>query len=213
MTSRIFVAAGVLAALAFTGCQTVKPKDYTEFRKSRPKSILVLPPVNASTDVRATYSLYSTMTHPIAELGYYVFPVVLVDQMMKENGLTMPADMQQVPLQKLREVFGADSVLYVTVDEYGSKYQVIAANTIVRAHGKLVDAQTGTTLWEGQAIAQAAGQSGLVEALVTQVLNKLTDQPHAVAGMASVMLVAPPGPQGKEQGLLHGPHHPEYMKD
>ena len=155
--------------------------------------------------------MYTTMTRPIAELGYYVFPVVVVDQFMKENGLTMPADMQQAPLPKLREVFGADAVLYTTIDEFGSKYQVLSANTYVRAHAKLVDARTTTTLWEGSVLAQSAGQSGLLEALVTQVMNKLMDQSHMVAAIASVQLVAPPGPPG--QGLLKGPRHPEYGKD
>lgn len=211
MIRSLAILCGLAAALCLTGCQTVKPKDYTAYRKSRPKSILVLPPINATTDVKATYSMYTTMTRPIAELGYYVFPVVLVDQFMKENGLTMPADMQQAPLAKLREVFGADAVLYVTIDEYGSKYQVFASNTNVRAHAKLVDAQTGTELWQGSVFAQAAGQSGILEALVTQVLNKLTDQAHIVAAVASMQLVVPPGPPG--QGLLKGPHHPEYEKD
>jgi len=211
MKSRTFLLFLSAFGFFFAGCQTLPPKDYTEYRKARPGSILVLPPINATTDVGATYSLYTTITRPIAELGYYVYPIVLVDQYMKENGLTMPPDMQQVPYAKLREVFGADAALYVTVDEYGSKYQVIASNTIVRAHAKLVDLRTGTELWQGAATAQAAGQSGLIEALVTQVMNKLTDQAHLVAAMASIILVSPQGPPG--QGMLKGPHHPEYAKD
>ncbi len=213
MNLRLVLLGCVAAVLLLSGCQTVTPKDYTEFRKSRPASILVLPPINATTDVRATYSLYSTLTRPIAELGYYVFPITLVDQMMKENGLPMPAEMHQAPVAKLREVFGADAVLYVVIDEYGSKYQVIASNTVVRARAKLVDLRTGTTLWDGSAFAQNSGQSGLVEALVTQVMNKLTDQAHMVAAMASVQLVTGTGPRGQGQGLLKGPRHPEYEKN
>ena len=38
-----------------------------------------------STDVRATYSYLSTVTMPLAEKGFYVFPVALVDQMMKDR--------------------------------------------------------------------------------------------------------------------------------
>jgi hypothetical protein len=211
MIRRIALLAGVIAELVLSGCQTAAPKDYTEFRRARPRSILVLPPINESTDVRATYSMFTTMTRPIAELGYYVFPVVIVDQMMKENGLTMPSDMQQAPLAKLRDVFGADAVLHVTIYEYGSKYQVISSNTIVRARAKLVDLRSSTTLWEGSVTAQSAGQSGLLEAVVTQVVNKITDQPHMVAAMASRMLLAPVNPPG--QGLLKGPHHPEFGKD
>ncbi len=203
-----FLCISVSFLLLFSGCATVEPKDYTEFRKSKPHSILVLPPLNESTEIGATYSVLTTTTRPLAELGYYVFPVAIVDQYLKENGLTVPGDMHQAPLSKLHDVFGADAVLYLTVKQYGSKYQVFASNTVVTIMGKLVDCRTGTTLWIGKAQAINNGQSGLIEALVTQVLNKLTDQAHIVATMASYQLLLPPS-----QGLLKGPRHPEYGRD
>jgi hypothetical protein len=192
--------------LLLSGCATVTPKDYTEFRKSSPRSILVLPPLNESTDVLAPYSVLTTTTRPLAELGYYVFPVVLVDQYLKENGLTVPGEMHQAPLQKLHEVFGADAVLYLTVEKYGSKYQVISSTTMVHLRAKLVDARTGVVLWEGNAKAENAGQSGLIEAVVTQIVSKAFDQAHGVAAMASAQLVAIP-----QTGLLRGPRHPEQF--
>lgn len=197
----------VLFLAFFAGCATVPPKDYTEFRKANPRSILVLPPANESNEVIAPYSVLTTTTRPLAELGYYVIPVVMADQFLKDNGLTLPAEMHQAPLQKLREVFGADAVLYITIEKYGSKYQLIASNTMVHARAQLVDARTGTKLWEGRAQTVYSGQSGLIQALVEQVLNKLVDQAHQVAGMASYQLLATPG-----QGLLKGPRHPEFGK-
>ena len=209
MKAPVIILLGMLG-IGLAGCVTVPPKDYTEFRKSRPRSILVLPPGNQTTDIQAPYSLLTTITHPLAELGYYVFPVVMVDHLMKENGLALPDEMQRAPLEKLHEVFGADAVLYVTIEQYGSKYQVIVSNTTVKVRGKLVDARTGVTLWEGQALAQNAGQSGLIEALVTQVMNKLMDEAHMVAAMASYQLLMPPVPG---QGFLRGPRHPEAGTD
>jgi hypothetical protein len=198
----------ILVAATVSGCVTKAPKDYTEFRKSRPRSILVLPPLNESADVAATYSVLTTTTQPLAELGYYVFPVALVDQFLKENGLTVPGEMHAAPLGKLRDVFGADAVLYITVRNYGSKYQVITSTAVVYADAKLVDARTATTLWEGSVQAQSGGQSGLIEALVQQVMNTIFDQAHVVAIMASSQLFTPPG-----QGLLKGPRHPEAGTD
>lgn len=190
-----------------TGCVTIPPKDYTEFRKSNPRSILVLPPANESNEVIASYSLLTTVTRPLAELGYYVVPVVMADHLLKENGLALPAEMHQAPLAKLHEVFGADAVLYLTVEKYGSKYQLIASNTIVYARAHLLDARTGAKLWEGKVQTMHGGQSGLIEALVEQVLNKLVDQAHQVAIMASYQLLTPPG-----QGFPKGPRHPEHGK-
>lgn len=207
--SLIRILMALAAALVLAGCATVKPKDYTEFRRSRPRSILVLPPVNQSTDVGATYSVLTTTTHPLAELGYYVLPVAMVDEMLRQNGLTVPADMQAVPVAKLREVFGADAVLYITVEKYGTKYQLIQSNNVVSAQARLVDCRSGVDLWEGKvSVAINSGNSGLLEALVDQVVNKLTDEAHVAAQMASWQLLTPPG-----QGLLKGPHHPEYGKD
>ncbi len=197
----------LIALLFLSGCASVPPKDYTAFRKSNPRSILVLPPANETNDVLAPYSLLTTITRPLSELGYYVVPIVMADQLLKENGLTIPAEMHQAPLQKLHDVFGSDAVLYITIEKYGSKYQVLASNTFVFARASLVDARDGTKLWEGRVQTEFQGQSGLIQALVTQVLNKLVDQAHQVAAMASVQLLLPPG-----QGLPKGPRHPEYGK-
>ncbi len=197
----------LLGAALLGGCATVPPKDYTLFHQSNPRSILVLPPVNESTEVIAPYSMLTTTVQPLSELGYYVIPVVLADHFLKENGLGLPAEMHQAPLEKLRSVFGADTVLYITIEQYGSKYQVFASNAIVNARARLVDARTGTEIWQSRVNFVAQGQSGLIEALVTQVLNKLVDQAHMAAGAASVQLLTFPG-----QGLPKGPRHPEYGK-
>ena len=46
--------------------------DYTDYVQSDPKSILVLPPVNNSTEVKASNSFLSQTTYPLSESGYYV---------------------------------------------------------------------------------------------------------------------------------------------
>src|SRR5437879_7019697 len=81
--------AAAVIALILTGC-AAQPYDYTNYRQHPPRSIVVLPPLNESTAVEATYGYLSTVTRPIAEQGYYVFPVAVVDQFLKENGLPVP---------------------------------------------------------------------------------------------------------------------------
>ena len=41
--------------------------------------------------------------------GFYVFPVAVVEQTFKGNGLTVASDVHQVPVDKLHSIFGADS--------------------------------------------------------------------------------------------------------
>ena len=134
MRTLIQVTVCSVAALLLAGCAAQKPFDYTNYRQHPPRSILVLPPLNQSTAVEATYGYLSTVTRPIAELGYYVFPVAVVDQFLKENGLPSAGEMHQVPLNKVAEILGADAVLFVTVEEYGTKFQVLNSATIVQAN-------------------------------------------------------------------------------
>jgi len=196
------------ALLVLSGCATQPTRDLTEFRRHQPKSIVVLPPLNESTDINASVSVYTTVTRPLAELGYYVFPIGLVDTFLKENGCPTPNEMHQVAPHKLREVFGADAVLYITVQKYGSKYVVIANTTIVQAKAKLVDTLTGTELWQGRVEFVQGGNSGLIEALVGQVINKLTDQAHTVAFQASYLLLTSP-----DRGIPLGPRHPKFFEE
>src|SRR5690349_7138092 len=123
--------------LALAGCQTVKPYDYTNFRAHPPRSILVLPPLNESMAVEGTYGYLSTVTRPIAERGYYVFPVAVTDQFMKDNGLPTAGEMQDAPLAKFAEIIGADAVLFLKLRRYGSTYHVVNASTTVEVLAKL----------------------------------------------------------------------------
>jgi len=203
----------MIPSLLLVGC--VKPMDYTTFRKYRPRSILVPPPLNESTEVAATYGYYTTVTRPLAESGYYVFPIAVIDQFFKENGMPTAYEMHQAPLKKIDEIFGADAVLYTRVKQYGTKYYIINSTTIVEVEATLIDVKTGSTLWENKTIHQvSSGDSGggligaAVSAAVTQILNSSIDQAHAICPVANAQLL-----QTKDRGLLLGPYHPEYSTE
>jgi len=101
-------------------------------------------------------------------------------------------------------------VLYVDVKQYGSVYKVLMSETIVEVQAKLVDLRTGTLLWDGKASASSAEQNnnqGLIGALLTQVINNLTDRSYDIAGLASNRLVYAPN------GLLPGPRARQPVKN
>ncbi|PTU72337.1 MULTISPECIES: DUF799 domain-containing protein [Chromobacterium] len=206
-----------IAALA-TGCATPKPYDYTAYKQSRPRSILVLPPLNESPEVAASLSMLSQVTMPLAEAGYYVLPVTLVEETFKQNGMSTASDIHGVAPAKLKDIFGADAALYVTVSKYGTSYSVISSDTIVSASAKMVDLKTGAVLWTGSASASNNegnnnNSGGLVGILVTaalkQIINTATDASHDVAGITSQRLFS----TGYNGGLLYGPYSPKYGTD
>lgn len=214
------IAIALVAVLLMGGCATKKPGwDYSAYKASKPASILVLPPINNSPDITATYSVMSFVTKPLSEAGYYVMPVGMVAQAFKENGMTQPADMHATAPEKLRQIFGADAALYITVTKFGVSYLVVNSETTVQVQGKLVDLKTGATLWQGAAQASSVEgeqqqQGGLaallISAVVKQVLASTFDNSHKYSGIATERLLATGVPNN---GLLYGPRSPNYGKD
>ncbi len=214
----IALGGGLALSLLIQGCATPpQPYDYSAYKQAKPASILVLPPVNGTPEVMAVPSVMAQMTQPLAESGYYVMPVSLVDETLKANGVQTSDEAQQIPVQKLREIFGADAGLYVKVLRYGSVYKVVNSETAVTLEAKLVDLRSGQLLWEGSASASSAEQANnsqggligmLVKAVVDQIVATTTDRSHPMAGLASQRLLA----AGRPNGLLFGPRSPNYGK-
>lgn len=209
MTSpKIYLVALLSSLLLMIGCQSTKPYDYTALQASQPKSILVIPPNNSSIEVNAPYIFLSTISKPLAEKGYYVFPVAVIDYFLKENGLPTPAEMNTIPLDKIREHIGADAVLYVSIEEWGQKYQLISSKGVVKSKLKLVDTRTGELLWDATAFAeQKSGDGGggilgaIIAATVEQVINSSFDNTGKLSSQANSWAL-----NSKNRGLLNGPY-------
>ncbi|MDG6882486.1 Putative lipoprotein NMB1124/NMB1162 precursor [Phocoenobacter uteri] len=217
MKKRYLLLASLSAAL-LSGCANQStPYDYSALQSSNPKSILLVLPQNNSPEVKADVAVLAQATMPLAENGYYVFPVTLVNELFKENGVTNGNDIQSINTKKLHQIFGADAVMYMTVDEYGSSYRVLDSVTTVSATAKLVDLKSGQTLWSGSArIATRDNQNqnggvlgSLLAAVVNQIINTVTDKGYKVAGQTTAQLFN----TGHNGNILYGPKHPLYKKD
>ena len=211
------LAAIVLAVAALAACATPQPYDYTAFKQNRPISLLVLPPLNETPEVSATYGVLSQVTLPLAEAGYYVVPVSLMDETFRQNGLNNPAEIHDVSPRKLREIFGADAAVYIKVTQYGTSYAVVSSETRVTARARIVDLRTGDLLWQGGATASSAenrssNQGGLVgllvNAVVAQIVETASDASFKIAAIVSRRLLS-----ARKNGVLYGPRSPNYQKD
>jgi hypothetical protein len=206
-----------MMAFILSACVSAPQYNYSAFKAAHPTSIVILPPKNLSPDVKATYSLLAQMTNPLAEAGYYVVPVALMDAAFKENGVYSADDAQTIPVSKLQSIFGADAALYTEITEFGNSYKLITAETVVAARCKLIDLRTGTLLWEGNARASSAEQNNnsgnglaamLIKAAVDQIVHSLVDNSYTYAGIASQRMLTP-----HSAGILHGPRSPFYGKE
>ena len=215
MKNSIFIT--LILSFIFVGCAK-KPEiyDYSAFLESKPKSILVVMPTNESVDIKASPAMLANATMPLAEAGYYVFPVALVNDTFKFNGVYEANDIKNIPLNKLQEIFGADSVLYINITKYGTSYAILNSQTVVEAEVKLVDLKTQRKIWDKKVSVSNNsnnGNGGLIEMLISaaidQIANTLNDAAYDMSVIASNSVFA----TDCHDCILKGPRSPSYGQD
>lgn len=142
---KIFIPA--LAALLLTGCvaQPVK-KDMSAFTAAAPRSILVVPVVNKSLDVDAPNYVLSTLPVPVAERGYYVFPVNTTKYVLEQEGFYEGEAIHRQPAPALAKLFGSDAILYVVINRWDAHYVLISTTVTVEFEYRMVS-KDGTEIW------------------------------------------------------------------
>lgn len=96
MTIRSLLMAGSLGLL-LAGCAAMGKRDLSVFYAHRPRSIVVVPAINESTELTAPSVFMTTITAPLAERGYYVFPVYLTGLLLQDIGLPEAGLIHQLP--------------------------------------------------------------------------------------------------------------------
>lgn len=206
----------LVGVLSLAACTPVQSHKYDAFFASQPRSILVLPVLNETTTVEAGAVVAATVARPLAERGYYVFPIYLSEVLLRDLGASEAGYAHQAQVERLREFFGTDAVMYVTVKDWGTKYLVFNASTDVEVNFVLRDARTGTTLWEHDEIVSQESSSGnsdpigmLIAAAIGYALNQMIEPDYRpLAVQASTRAFGAPG-----EGLPLGPYHPGYGTD
>lgn len=207
---------GLLSAL-FTGCTT--PTDshynYSALRTADPRSILIVPVVNNSVDVDAADYFLSAISQPVAERGYYVFPVNMVKRVMEEDGLSDANMVHRADTTRLAELFGADSVLYISIERWDAQYAVLTTTVTVDFNYLLKDGHTGAELWKSDQhiVYQPQNTSSgnliadLIVAAVQAAVTKAKPNYMPLAQQANGHAVLAP-----HHGLPAGPYRPKEYK-
>jgi hypothetical protein len=200
----------LLAALA-AACAQAPKKDYSKLVSSNPRALLIVPVVNKSVDVDAADYFLSTLSVPLAERGYYVFPVNLVKRMLEDEGLADASLVHGTDPVRLCTLFGADAVLFVTIEQWTAKYVVLSTQVTVEFDYVLKDGHTGEELWrdhEAGVYASDSGGGGLAGAIIGAIVAKASPNYMPLARRANAQAMMYPGP-----GFPAGPYRPEYRKD
>lgn len=211
---KIFALLGLLslslaacAPKCLTKCEAF-PKMYSE----RPLAILILPPINETTAADAKEYYTTTIAEPVSLYGYYVYPLEVVFDILKDEGVYDTETLIRAPPQKFRDYFGADAVMYIWIKRWDTTYVVVAANLTVSVRCVLKSTSSGQTLWEYEGTVvedttvrvSGGGLVGLaVQAVATAIQTAMTDYVPVAKRVNYVVLTSMP----------YGKYHPDYDKD
>jgi hypothetical protein len=141
----------ILLSVFLMGCATkstkIDKKDMSAFQAAAPRSILVVPTINKSLDVDAPNYVLAALPVPIAEKGYYVFPVNTTKYVLEQEGFYEGERVHQQPTQALAKLFDADAVLYVSINQWDAKFALLTTVVTVDFDYRLVN-KDGTELWK-----------------------------------------------------------------
>lgn len=211
----IYLAMLTFSLLLLSGCapaMVTKAAKFPLMYEENPQSILVLPPINRSTAADAKEYYSTTIQEPLSLSGFYTFPYEVTSEILKMEGIYDAELLYNMPLTKFQEYFGADAVLFTTINKWDMSYLVLAAGLTVEITCELKSTKSDQTLWKytGTVYADLSGGNtggglgGLIaKAIITAINSALADYvPYAKLANGIALASIPTGP-----------YHPLHGKD
>lgn len=206
-----------IIVLGLTGCvatptYVTKGEEFPAMYIEKPKSLLVMPPMNLSTAADAKDYYSTTVEMPIALHGYYTFPYQLTAEVLKQQGVYDSELVYDIPLTKFYDYFGADAVLFTKIVHWDTSYTVLASTLTVSIDAEIKSTKSAETLWHynGTVVVDLSvngGGGGMAGLLVNAIATAINT---AAADYTTYAKVA----NGRFVGSIpYGPYHPLYMKD
>ncbi len=209
----MLISSGCAPKAAATIDVATKGSMFPKMYEQQPRSLLILPPMNESTDAEAKDYYLTTVEIPFASMGYYVLPVEMVSDIMKQEGIASTELLYNMPITKLQEYFGVDAVLYTHIKKWNTSYQVVAASLTVSIESEIISTKTSEKLWNysGTVVQNLSANSnsnggliGLFVQLAATAISAATSDYVEYAQVANWRLLRP---------LPFGPYHALHQKD
>lgn len=202
----------ILLAVAASSCglsnQVTRESQYAAMYNDMPVTILVMPPINNTSNVEAKDLLYTSISRPLAEAGYYVISPLLAMEVLKAESAYDSELFINKPLTMFRDYFGADAVVFSQIDDWTKRG--FGIDTKIRYIIK--SATSGEVLFDRSCdlyldLQQSSGGSSLLSQLVDLAVSAIETAAteHIVAARKANYFIFRDIPRGK--------YNPLYLQD
>ena len=202
----------LLICSVLTSCgmleSVTRESQYAKMYEEKPITLLVMPPINNSANVEAKDLLYTSISRPLVEAGYYVFSPLLAMDILKAESAYDAENFFDASLTAFNDYFGADAVVFSVIDKWAKKGMGIQADiryVIKSAYTSEVLCDRSCDLYLDLSV--DTGSRGVLAALVdlaaSAINTAVTD--HIVAARKANYFIFRDIPRGK--------YSPDYMID
>ena len=199
-------------SILFASCATknyTRSQLYPKMYEEKPATLLVMPPINNSNNVEAKDLLYTSISQPLAEAGYYVISPHLAMEIFKAESAYDAENFIDQNVGVFGKVFGADAVVFSVIDEwkkkgFGIETKISYIVKSTRTNEVIFDRTCDLYLDLSDNNYYGGGIAGALANIAVSALNTaLTD--HIVAARRCNNFIFEDIPQGK--------YRPEHMRD
>lgn len=198
-------------AIIFSSCATNKftrGNQYPKMYEEKPITLLVMPPINNTNHVDAKELLFTSITRPLAEAGYYIIPPFLTMEVLRAESAYDSELFIEGKLDKFRQFFGADAVVFSIIDVW--EKQGFGIKT--KIHYIIKSAKTNEIIFDRSCdlyldLSVNSGSNGIIGALAdltaSAINTALTDHIKAARKTNEYIFMDIP----------RGPYRQEYLND
>lgn len=191
----ILAAAAMICACGTPEQTFTKGSQYAKMYEEQPVSILVMPPINNTSSVEAKELLYTSISRPLAEEGYYVISPLLAMDILKTESAYDAELFREGSLVQFKKFFGADAVLFTEINNWSK----IGFGIETDIHMFIRSTTTGETLFERNCelyldlSTKTSGSSSTLStllALASSVVKTAVTEPIEAARMANTFILS-----------------------
>ncbi len=206
---KLYIFCIVSVAVMLTSCTSyTRMSQYPKMYDEKPVTLLVLPPINSTTHVEAKDLLYTSISVPLIEAGYYVIsPYLAMDILKQESAYDAELFVEQ-DVNIFAKYFGADAVIFSEI----KTWQKVGVGIQTQIHYFVKSTTTNEIIFDRECdlflnLTQSSGgnslASSIIDAVSTVVSTALTD--HIVAARLCNYYIFSDIPRGKYDAM--------YQKD
>jgi len=202
--------------LLLTSCGAPKytrSSQYAKMFEEKPVTLLIMPPINNSSTVEAKELLYTSISRPLAEAGYYVISPFMAMDILKAESAYDAELFIDAPLDKFAKYFGADAVVFSEIKTWTKS--VIGSGISTNIRYFIRSTKTGDILFDRTcnlfldlsykgSNSSSDGWAGLLLNLAVSTVKTALTEPIEAARAANYYIF---------QDIPYGKYHPEYQMD